>query len=121
MSAIFSTPRIFGLVLIGLMITSCGGRTSSNTSNGGGGDTSDTSNTTVTPPRRPPETLTITVPSLGRVATIDKNTSLSEINNARRDLSRECVERYIPFSTQANTCTAEVTSAYNQAIDFINR
>ncbi|MDH6107150.1 hypothetical protein NWP22_14985 [Anabaenopsis tanganyikae CS-531] len=29
MSAIFSTPRIFGLVLIGLMITSCRGYTSS--------------------------------------------------------------------------------------------
>lgn len=29
MSAILSTPRIFGLVLIGLMITSCRGYTSS--------------------------------------------------------------------------------------------
>ena len=72
-------------------------------------------------PPTPPQTLTITVPSLGYVATIDQNTSLNEITNTRRDLASQCVQRYLPFSTQANTCNAEVTSAYNQAINFINR
>ncbi|MEA5555908.1 hypothetical protein, partial [Nodularia spumigena] len=75
----------------------------------------------LTEPLTPPQTLTITVPSLGYVATIDKNTSLNEITNTRRDLASQCVQRYLPFSTQANTCNAEVTSAYNQAINFINR
>ena len=48
MLRIFSTHRLFGFLLIGLMITSCGGGTSSNTpstgtsnnTSGGGGGTS---------------------------------------------------------------------------------
>ncbi|MTJ21174.1 hypothetical protein FJR06_07480 [Dolichospermum sp. UHCC 0352] len=48
MLRIFSTHRLFGFLLVGLMITSCGGNTSSNTpstgtsnnTSGGGGGTS---------------------------------------------------------------------------------
>ena len=52
MLRIFSTHRLFGFLLIGLMITSCGGGTSSNTPSTGtssktssGGTSSETSST----------------------------------------------------------------------------
>ncbi|MDH6099063.1 hypothetical protein NWP21_09440 [Anabaenopsis sp. FSS-46] len=94
MSAIFSTPRIFGLVLIGLMITACPNGTSSNTSNGGGGNnnsggggnTSNTSNTTVTPP-----------PSL--------QSYLSRCDNLKNNLS------------SYSLCTSEQREQWNQAQD----
>ena len=104
MSAILSTPRIFGLVLIGLMITACPNRTSSNTSNGGGGNNNsgaggntsdtrtpitgipDTSNTTVTPP-----------PSL--------QSYLSRCDNLRNNL------------TSYSLCTSEQREQWNQAQD----
>jgi hypothetical protein len=94
MSAILSTPKIFGLVLIGLMITACPNRTSSNTSNGGGGNnesgaggnTSDTSNTTVTPP-----------PSL--------QSYLSRCDNLKNNLS------------SYSLCTSEQREQWNQAQD----
>jgi hypothetical protein len=58
MLRIFSTHGLFGFLLIGLMITSCGGGTSSNTSSGGGGTTPT------------PQTLTVRVPSLNYAETI---------------------------------------------------
>ncbi|MDH6107151.1 hypothetical protein NWP22_14990 [Anabaenopsis tanganyikae CS-531] len=118
MSAILSTSRIFGLVLIGLMITACPNGTSSNTSNGGGGNNNGGGGGN--------NTLTVSVPSLGASETVTKNTTLGEINSARANLEAQCRARYpISRNTQQNQqqldCFREVETAYNQAINFINR
>ncbi|MDB9310170.1 hypothetical protein PN471_16325 [Aphanizomenon sp. CS-733/32] len=122
MLRIFSTHRLFGFLLIGLMITSCGGGTSSNTpstgtssgtssgtstgtSSGGGGNTT-------------PQTLTVSVPSLGTSYTVTKTTTSGEINAAATQGAGECVNRF--GISQANTtCQAEVRAAASQALAFI--
>ena len=116
MSAILSTSRIFGLVLIGLMITACPNGTSSNTSNGRGGNNNGGGGGN--------NTLTVSVPSLGASETVTKNTTLGEINSARANLEAQCRARYpISRNTQQNqqqlNCFREVETAYNQAVNFI--
>ena len=99
-----STRRVFGFVLIGLMITSCGGGTSSNTSNGSGSN----------------DTLTFSVPSLGFSTTIDKSTSFTDIVRARRELETLCREGYNIGSRSYANCVREVRAAYNEAVNFIS-
>ena len=123
MLRIFSTHRLFGFLLVGLMITSCGGGTSSNTPSGGGGTSSNTSSggggTTPTP-----QTLTVRVPSLNYAETITKSTTISDILATRRDLATQCTSLAInflnPFGSVVQVCNAEVEAAYNQAVAFIN-
>lgn len=118
MLRIFSTHRLFGFLLIGLMITSCGGGTSSNTP----------STTSQTPPQDPgrnppptsPQTLTVSVPSLGTSYTVTKTTTFGEINTTATQGAGECINRF--GISQANTtCQAEVRAAASQALAFINR
>lgn len=118
MLRIFSTYRLFAFLLTGLMITSCGGGTSSNTSSGGGGTNSGGTNsggggTT-------PQTLTVSVPSLGTSYTVTKSTTFAEINRAATEGAGECVDRY-GISQRNTTCQAEVRAAQSQAVAFINR
>ena len=115
MLRIFSTHRLFGFLLIGLMITSCGGGTSSNTP----------STTSQTPPQDPPpttpQTLTVRVPSLNYAETITKSTTISDIVGTRRDLAMQCASLGAnPFGSVVQVCNAEVEAAYNQAVAFIN-
>ena len=113
MLRIFSTHRLFTFLLTGLMITSCGGGTSSNTSSGGGG--------TNPPPPQPPQTLTVRVPSLNYAQTITKSTTISDIVATRMDLSTQCTSLGTnPFGSVVQACVAEVKTAYNQAVAFIN-
>ena len=126
MLRIFSTHRLFGFLLIGLMITSCGGGTSSNTP-------STTSQTTSqdppqTPPQDPgrnpppttPQTLTVRVPSLNYAETITKSTTISDIFATRRDLTRQCASLGAnPFGSVVQACVAQVNTAYDQAVAFI--
>jgi hypothetical protein len=117
MLRIFSTHRLFTFLLTGLMITSCGGGTSSNTSSGGGGTNSGGGGTN--PP--PPQTLTVRVPSLNYVQTITKSTTISDIIATRRDLSTQCTSLGTnPFGSVVQACVAEVKTAYDQAVAFIN-
>ena len=111
MLRIFSTHRLFAFLLTGLMITSCGGNTSSNT------PTSDRG--VVTPPTTPPS-LTVSVPSLGTSYTVTKSTTFAEINRAATEGAGECVNRY-GISQRNTTCQAEVRAAQSQAVAFINR
>ena len=111
MLRIFSTHGLFGFLLIGLMITSCGGGTSSNT-------------TSQNPPQDPrqtnPQTLTVRVPSLNYAQTITKSTPIGDITALRRDLARQCTSLEAnPFGSKAQACAAEVETAYNQAVAFI--
>ncbi|WP_330936656.1 hypothetical protein [Cylindrospermopsis raciborskii] len=136
------------VVLTAVMLTSCGGGTSSNTgggtTQGGGGTSSNTgggttqgggstssntgggttqgggSVTPVQPTPTTPQTLTVTVPSLGYVQTIDKNTTLADITTAARDGAAECINRF-GLSSANNTCQGEVRAAQSQAVNFINR
>jgi hypothetical protein len=117
MLRIFSTHRLFAFLLTGLMITSCGGNTSSNTpttgtSNNMGGNTTPT-----------PQTLTIRVPLLNYAQTITKSTTINDITAARRDLATQCTSLAInflnPFGSVVQVCNAEVEAAYNQAVAFI--
>lgn len=62
----FLTHRIFGFLLTALMLTSCSGGTSSNTGTGTSSNTGGGSNTTQ------PQTLTVSIASLGRSYTITK-------------------------------------------------
>jgi hypothetical protein len=122
MLRIFSTHRLFGFLLIGLMITSCGGGTSSNTP-------STTSQTTSqdgpqdrgqTPPPTTPQTLTVRVPSLNYAETITKSTTISDIFAIRRNLAMQCTSLGAnPFGSVVQACAAEVETAYNQAVAFI--
>ena len=130
MLRIFSTHRLFGFLLIGLMITSCGGGTSSNTP-------STTSQTTSQdPPQTPPEdpgqnpppppppekprTLTVSVPSLGTSYTVTESTTYEDITTATREGVSECIKRFSPNPINT-TCQAEVRAATAQALDFIGR
>lgn len=108
MSKNFATRRLLGILITCVMITSCSGGTSSNTPNGGGGDNSQN------------QTLTITVPSLGYVATVDRNTTFGEINSTATDLTGQCVDRF-GLSQQGTTCRAEVQAAQREAVRFINQ
>jgi hypothetical protein len=122
MLRIFSTHRLFGFLLIGLMITSCGGGTSSNTpstgtssktSDGGGGTNSGGGGTT-------PQTLTVRVPSLNYAETITKSTTISDIIATRRDLTMQCTSLGgNPFGSVVQACVAQVNTAYDQAVAFI--
>jgi hypothetical protein len=114
MLRIFSTHRLFGFLLIGLMITSCGGGTSSNTP----------STTSQNPPQDPrqttPQTLTVRVPSLNYAETITKSTTISDIIATRRDLSMQCTSLGgNPFGSVVQACVAQVNTAYDQAVAFI--
>ena len=115
MLRIFSTHRLFGFLLIGLMITSCGGNTSSNTPSGGGGNTTSQTQTQTTP-----RTLTVSVPSLGTSYTVTESTTFGDINTAATEGSGECVNRF-GISQRNTTCQAEVRAAASQARDFIRR
>jgi hypothetical protein len=122
MLRIFSTHRLFGFLLIGLMITSCGGGTSSNTpstgtssktSDGGGGTNSGGGGTT-------PQTLTVRVPSLNYAETITKSTTISDIFAIRRNLEMQCTSLGgNPFGSVVQACVAQVNTAYDQAVAFI--
>jgi len=114
MLRIFSTHRLFGFLLVGLMITSCGGGTSSNTP----------STTSQNPPQDPrqttPQTLTVRVPSLNYAETITKSTTISDIIATRRDLSMQCTSLGgNPFGSVVQACVAQVNTAYDQAVAFI--
>jgi hypothetical protein len=96
MLRIFSTHRLFGFLLIGLMITSCGGGTSSNTpstgtssktSDGGGGTNSGGGGTT-------PPTLTVSVPSLGTSYTVTESTTTADIGRFINEGVEQCLERW---------------------------
>ena len=111
MLRIFSTHRLFGFLLIGLMITSCGGGTSSNT-------------TSQNPPQDPrqttPQTLTVRVPSLNYAETITKSTTISDIFAIRRNLEMQCTSLGgNPFGSVVQACVAQVNTAYDQAVAFI--
>jgi hypothetical protein len=122
MLRIFSTHRLFGFLLIGLMITSCGGGTSSNTPS----TTSQTPpqdpgrNPPPTSPTTPPRTLTVSVPSLGTSYTVTESTTSGDINTAATEGAGECVNRF-GISQRNTTCQAEVRAAASQARDFIRR
>ena len=115
MLRIFSTHGLFGFLLVGLMITSCGGNTSSNTPSGGGGNTTSQTQTQTTP-----RTLTVSVPSLGTSYTVTESTTFGDINTAATEGSGECVNRF-GLSQRNTTCQAEVRAAQSQAVAFINR
>ncbi|GCL44274.1 MULTISPECIES: hypothetical protein [Nostocales] len=125
MLRIFSTHRLFAFLLTGLMITSCGGGTSSNTSSGGGGTNSGGTNSGGTNSGgggTTPQTLTVSVPSLNYTQTITKSTTINDITAARRDLATQCTSLAInlnPFGSVVQVCNAEVEAAYNQAVAFI--
>ena len=116
MLRIFSTHRLFGFLLVGLMITSCGGNTSSNTPSGGttsgGGGTTQTQTT--------PRTLTVSVPSLGTSYTVTESTTTGDIGRYTNEGVEQCVERF-GLSQRNTTCQAEVRAANSQARDFIRR
>jgi len=115
MLRIFSTHRLFGFLLIGLMITSCGGGTSSNTpSTGTSSKTSDGGGGT-TPP-----TLTVSVPSLGTSYTVTESTTTADIVRFTNEGVEQCVERF-GISQRNTTCQAEVRAANSQARNFILR
>ena len=115
MLGIFSTHRLFGFLLVGLMITSCGGGTSSNTP----------STTSQNPPQNPPQdprqprTLTVSVPSLGTSYTVTESTTFGDISRAATEGAGECVNRF-GISQRNTTCQAEVRAANSQALAFIN-
>ena len=113
MLRIFSTHRLFGFLLVGLMITSCGGNTSSNTPSGGGGNTTSQTQTT-------PRTLTVSVPSLGTSYTVTESTTYEDITTATREGVSECIKRFSP-NPRNTTCQAEVRAATAQALAFIGR
>jgi hypothetical protein len=110
MLRIFSTHGLFGFLLVGLMITSCGGGTSSNTP----------STTSQTPPQTTPRTLTVSVPSLGTSYTVTESTTSEDITTATREGVSECIKRFSP-NPRNTTCQAEVRAATAQALAFIGR
>lgn len=114
MLRIFSTHRLFGFLLVGLMITSCGGGTSSNT------PSTTSQNPPQDPPQTTPQTLTVRVPSLNYAETITKSTTISDIIATRRDLSMQCTSLGgNPFGSVVQACVAQVDTAYDQAVAFI--
>ena len=122
MLRIFSTHRLFGFLLIGLMITSCGGGTSSNTPSTTSQTTSQDRGQTPPPtsPPTPPRTLTVSVPSLGTSYTVTESTTFSDISRAAKEGVDECLNRF-GLSQRNTTCQAEVRAANSQAVAFINR
>jgi hypothetical protein len=114
MLRIFSTYRLFAFLLTGLMITSCGGNTSSNTPTTG---TSSGEGVSPTPPT--PQSLTVSVPSLGTSYTVTKSTTFADINRAATEGAGECINRF-GNSQRNTTCQAEVRAAQRQAVAFIN-
>ncbi len=122
MLRIFSTHRLFGFLLVGLMITSCGGGTSSNTPSTTSQTTSQDRGQTPPPtsPPTPPRTLTVSVPSLGTSYTVTESTTSGDINTAATEGAGECVNRF-GISQRNTTCQAEVRAAASQARDFIRR
>ncbi|MFM6042815.1 MAG: hypothetical protein ACKO98_08165, partial [Dolichospermum sp.] len=102
------------VLLTAVMLTSCGGGTSSNT---GGGQAQNNNNN----PQPGPQTLTVTVPSLGYVATITKSTTVSEIVSTSGELGRQCASLETnPFGSKSQTCGAEVGTARKQSLAFIS-
>jgi hypothetical protein len=66
--------------------------------------------------------LTVRVPSLNYAQTITKSTTISDIVDARMDLSTQCTSLGTnPFGSVVQACVAEVKTAYDQAVAFINR
>jgi hypothetical protein len=114
MLRIFSTHRLFGFLLIGLMITSCGGGTSSNT------PSTTSQNPPQDPPQTTPRTLTVSVPSLGTSYTVTESTTSEDITTATREGVSECIKRFSP-NPRNTTCQAEVRAATAQALAFIGR
>ena len=121
MLRIFSTYRLFAFLLTGLMITSCGGGTSSNTptSSGGGGTNSGGGGTNSGGGGTTPPSLTVSVPSLGTSYTVTESTTFADINRAAREGVDECLNRF-GLSQRNTTCQAEVRAAQRQAVAFIN-
>jgi hypothetical protein len=119
MLRIFSTHGLFGFLLVGLMITSCGGGTSSNTP----------STTSQNPPQDPrqttPQTLTVRVPLLGRSYTITKGkTTRDEIDSIAASDRISCDNTWGPVfpdppSATFRACTSQVNSAAQEARNFI--
>lgn len=117
MLRIFSTHRLFAFLLTGLMITSCGGNTSSNTPTSSGGGGTNSGGVSPTPPT--PQSLTVSVPSLGTSYTVTKSTTFADINRAATEGAGECINRF-GNSQRNTTCQAEVRAAQRQAVAFIN-
>jgi len=114
MLRIFSTHRLFGFLLVGLMITSCGGGTSSNT------PSTTSQNPPQDPPQTTPQTLTVRVPSLNYAETITKSTTISDIIAIKSNLSMQCTSLGgNPFGSVVQACVAQVNTAYDQAVAFI--
>ena len=126
MLRIFSTHRLFGFLLTGLMITSCGGGTSSNTSSGGGGTNSGGGGTNSGGGGTTPQTLTVRVPLLGRSYTITKGTTTrDEIDSIAASDRISCDTVWGPVfpdppSVTFRACTSQVNSAAQEARNFIN-
>ncbi|MTJ16052.1 MULTISPECIES: hypothetical protein [unclassified Dolichospermum] len=121
MLRIFSTHRLFGFLLIGLMITSCGGGTSSNTPSGGAPSGGGGNTTSETQTQTPPRTLTVSVPSLGTSYTVTESTTYEDITTATREAVSECTKRFSLTPNGSTTCQAEVRAAIAQALAFIGR
>ncbi|MFN7517214.1 MAG: hypothetical protein ACK5QF_11485 [Dolichospermum sp.] len=119
MLRIFSTHRLFTFLLTGLMITSCGGGTSSNTPSTTSQTTSQTP-TPISPTPTTPQTLTVRVPSLGTSYTVTESTTTADINTAAMEGVSECLNRF-GISQRNTTCQAEVRAAASQARNFILR
>jgi hypothetical protein len=119
MLRIFSTHGLFGFLLVGLMITSCGGGTSSNTPSTTSQTTSQDPGQNPPPPEKP-RTLTVSVPSLGTSYTVTESTTSGDINTAATEGAGECVNRF-GISQRNTTCQAEVRAAASQALAFILR
>ena len=119
MLRIFSTHGLFGFLLIGLMITSCGGGTSSNTPSTTSQTTSQDPGQNPPPPEKP-RTLTVSVPSLVTSYTVTESTTTGDIVRYTNEGVEQCVERF-GISQRNTTCQAEVRAATAQALAFIGR
>ena len=111
MPTIFSTRKLLGIILTGLIVTSCGGGTSSNTSGNTSSDRSSDTN---------PKTLTINVPSLGYSATLDRTTTAADIGRVRLELREQCRNIFSIGSRSQARCLNEVSEAAQAAVIFIN-
>jgi hypothetical protein len=111
MPTIFSTRKLLGIILTGLIVTSCGGGTSSNTSGNTSSDRSSDTN---------PKTLTINVPSLGYSATLDRTTTAADIGRVRLELREQCRNIFTIGSRSQARCLTEVSEAAQAAVIFIN-
>jgi hypothetical protein len=107
MPTIFSTRKLLGIILTGLIVTSCSGGTSSNASSDRSSDTN-------------PKTLTINVPSLGYSATLDRTTTAADIGRVRLELREQCRNIFSIGSRSQARCLNEVSEAAQAAVIFIN-